>query len=133
MSKDKFKLCNPSNISGELMEFTNCNLTVTKTNCIQSGHILNLYRLSNAAPFCENYTKFHFDIKRKRDLIRAGGVKFLVPFFKKSVLFFIKSVIFHRKVPFLANIERCPKLLGYALTILKTNYFVIALKEFNLH
>ena len=38
-----------------------------------------------------------------------GRVKFLGPFFQKKCLFF------HKKVPFQANIEDCPKFLKYAL------------------
>ena len=41
-----------------------------------------------------------------RTLNREGKVK--VPFFFK------KSAFFHKKVPFLANIERCPNFLEYA-------------------
>ena len=67
-----------------------------KTKCIYiyiyiSVHILDLYcvRLSNAAPFCENYTKLYFDAKHlEKGLKRMGGVKFLVPFFSKKVSFF---------------------------------------------
>ena len=34
---------------------------------LPAGHILDLYhvRLSNVAPFCENYTKLYFDAKHK--------------------------------------------------------------------
>ena len=55
------------------------------------GHILDLYcvRLSNAVHFCENYAK----IMRKLSF-------------------------FHRRLPFLANIERCPKFLEHALRAL---------------
>ena len=47
---------------------------------------------------------------------RAGGC----PFFKKVSFF-------HKKVPFLVNIERCPKFLEYALTIVFVEmlFFVI--------
>ena len=82
---------------------------------MSSGHILDLYcvRLSNAAPFCENYTKFYFDAKHLekglntgcRGLGGGGGAKFLVLFF-------------HKKVSFLANIKCCPKFLVYAVNIL---------------
>ena len=55
------------------------------------GHILDLYcvRLSNAVHSCENYAK----IMRKLSF-------------------------FHRRLPFLANIERCPKFLEHALRAL---------------
>ena len=81
------------------------------TSNILTGHNLDLYcvLLSNATPFCKNYTKLYFDAEPyKRDWI--GGMKVLVPFFRK-------------KVPFLANIKRCPKFLQYALlnTLIKNN------------
>ena len=65
-----------------------------------TGHILDLYcvRLSNATPFCENYAKVYFDAKRLEK-----GLKFLVPFLKN--------------VPFLVNIECCPKFLEYHWTL----------------
>ena len=59
---------------------------------LPGGHILDLYRirLSNAAPFCENYTKLYFNAKQlKKGLNREGGgvgegrIKILVPFFQK--------------------------------------------------
>ena len=43
---------------------------------LPGGHILDLYRirLSNAAPFCENYTKLYFNAKQlKKGLNREGG------------------------------------------------------------
>ena len=57
------------------------------------------------SPFFENYAKLYFDAKHlQKGLNRGGGrVEILVPFFFKKVLF-------------LANIERCPKFLEYALT-----------------
>ena len=76
---------------------------------LQAGHILDLYhaRLSNAAPFCENYTKLYFDAKHLKKGLNRGG---------RGVTFFMSSVLFSKKVPFLTNIERCPKFLEYALT-----------------
>ena len=78
-----------------------------------SGHILDLYYvwLSNTAPFCENYAKFYFDAKHLEKglnvcvCVGGGGL------FSKNV------PIFHKKVPFLANIEGYPKFLEYALTV----------------
>ena len=75
------------------------------------AHILDLYcvQLLNAAPFCKNYTKLCFDAKHlEKGLNRE--VKFLVPFFQKKYPFSKK-----KKIPFLANIECCPKFLEYAL------------------
>ena len=46
-----------------------------------------------------------FETLRKGIELGEGRVRFLVPFF-------------HIKVPFLANIECCPKFLEYALSIL---------------
>ena len=76
-------------------------------NLIQLGHILDLYcvRLSNAAPFCENYAKLYFDAKHlekglNRGEGREGG-----------------QALFHKKVLLLSNIERCPKFLEYTLTV----------------
>ena len=75
---------------------------------LPAGQILYIYcvQLSNAAPFRQNYTKLSFDAKHLEKGFNRGwvrGVKFLDPFFKK-------------KMPFLVNIERCPKFLEYALT-----------------
>ena len=45
-------------------------------------------RLSNDAPFCENYPKLYFDTKYlERGLNGGGGVKFLEPFFQRSAIF----------------------------------------------
>ena len=62
---------------------------------LPAGHILDLYRvrISNANPFAKIIQRF----------ISMQNKKFLVAFFQK-------------KVPFLANIERCQKFLEYALT-----------------
>ena len=62
---------------------------------LPAGHILDLYhvRLSNAAPFCENYTKFYFDAKHKT----FGAI-----FFKKSAL---SSQ--YRTLPYISGI--CPE------------------------
>ena len=64
-----------------------------------AGHILDLYciRLSNAAPFCENYTKF--DTKHLEKGLNRGE----------------RGEIFGT---LLANIECCPKFLEYALLCL---------------
>ena len=54
-------------------------------------------------PFCENYAKLYFNVKYfEKGLNRREGVKLLEPFF-------------HKKVPFQANIECCPRFLKYAL------------------
>ena len=72
---------------GEIILLKNGNLM------LPAVHILNLQsvRLSNAASFCENYTKLFSDAKTHR-------------------------CTFFKKVPFVANIECCPKFLEYALT-----------------
>ena len=80
-----------------------------------TGHILDLYciRLSKVAPFCENYTKLYFDVKYlEKGLNRGTGRNFWWPFF-------------HKKLPFLANIERCHKFLEYALSYQKTLFHTI--------
>ena len=61
---------------------------------LPARHSLDLYRvrLSNVAPFYENYTKLYFDAKHKT----FGD-------------------LFSKKVPFLSKIERYPKFLDYAL------------------
>ena len=73
------------------------------------GHIL-LYciQLSNTAPFCKNYTKLYFDAKHLEKGLNRRGEIF-------GALFSKKVAFFHKKVPFLANIECCPKFLEYAL------------------
>ena len=57
---------------------------------LSAGYILDLYcvRLSNAAPFYENYTKPYVNAKHfKKGLnLGGGGVKFFVRFFQKSAL-----------------------------------------------
>ena len=68
---------------------------------MQPGHILDIHcvRLSNAALLCEKYAKLYFDAKHlEKELNKGVGESF-----------------FQKKVPFLANIERCPKFLAYAL------------------
>ena len=76
---------------------------------LPSGHILDLHcvRLSSAAFFCKNYTKFYFDAKYLKKGLNEwkgeGGGRIFGSFFSKNV-------------PFLTNIERSPKFLEYALT-----------------
>ena len=48
---------------------------------------------SNAAPFCENYSKPYFDAKQLEKGIEYEVVKILGPFFNK-VSFFEKSALF---------------------------------------
>ena len=43
-------------------------------------------RQSDAAPFCENYTKLYFDAKHLEKKTNRGG-KLLVPFLSKKCLF----------------------------------------------
>ena len=61
-----------------------------------TGHILDLYcvQLSNAASFCENYTKLYFDAKHLEKGLKSG-------LFFKKVPFFIKSALSgqYRKLP----------------------------------
>ena len=72
-----------------------------------SGHILDLYctRLSNAAPS----RKLYYDAKHLEKGLNRGVGEIFGALFSKKVPFF------HKKMPFLANIERCPKFLEYAL------------------
>ena len=85
-----------------------CVYTVTesfKTNlnipCPYSRLVLHL--TIECFPFCENYPKLYFNAKYfEKGLNRGEGVKFLEPFF-------------HKKVPFQANIECCPRFLEYVL------------------
>ena len=65
----------------------------------QAWHILDLYcvRLSNAAAFCENYTKLYFDAKHlEKRLSRGGwgGAEIFGALFSKKVPFFIKKCPF---------------------------------------
>ena len=66
------------------------------------GHILDLYcvRLSNAAPFCKNYAKPYFDAKCLEKGLNRGE--------DFGALFSKKVSSYHKKVPFLANIETLP-------------------------
>ena len=101
----------------------NTSFVFSCINC--SGHILHLYciRLSNAAPFCENYAKLYFDAKQlQKGLNRGGGNGGLL-----GLLVFKKVPFIHKKVPFLANIKRCPKFLDCAKLFQNNNcciYFV---------
>ena len=73
---------------------------------LPAGHILDLYFiqyciwLSNAAPFCENYTKLYFDAKH----LEKG-----FNFFQKNALFqikcsfIIKSALFYKKCFFFSQ------------------------------
>ena len=63
----------------------------------------------DAAPFCENYAKLYFDAKHLAKRVNMGGGRGLGHYFQKKFPFFIK------KVPFLANIECCPKFKDYTL------------------
>ena len=54
------------------------------------------------------------------------GVNFLVPFFQKKCFFHKKVPFSHKKVFFLANIERCPKFLEYSLAM---NFFIHSLNR----
>ena len=81
-----------------------------------SGPNLDLFcvRISNAAPFCEDYAKLYFDAKHLEKGLNWRWWNFWGPFFKKKYPFF-------KKVLFLANIERCPKFLYWALLM---EYFI---------
>ena len=59
---------------------------------------------------------FIISFETEKFMEQAGGlVKLFVPFF-------IKSALFHKKVPFLANIERCPKFLEHSLADFTTPF-----------
>ena len=47
----------------------------------------------------------------------------MLPRFQKIMQSFILNFFFHKKLPFLANIERCPKFLEYALLVLSIKLF----------
>ena len=57
----------------------------------------NSLRLSDPAPFYENYSKLFFDVKHLRQVGTEGGE--------------IRGAPFSKKVSFLANIGRCPNFL----------------------
>ena len=76
---------------------------------LPARQISDLYcvRVSNAAPFCENYTKLCFNAKKfKKGLNRGEGRK-------RGKIF---GALFSKKVSFLANVERRPRFLEYGLT-----------------
>ena len=81
---------------------------------IPSGHTLDLccVRLSNVASFCENYATLYFDAKHLEKGLNREASEIFGAFFSKK-----------KKVPFLANIERCPKFLEYALIFQVLNWF----------
>ena len=76
---------------------------------LPAGQISDLYcvRVSNAAPFCENYTKLCFNAKKIKNGLNRGEGR------KRGKMF---GALFSKKVPFLVNVERCPKFLEYGLT-----------------
>ena len=55
-----------------------------------TGHILDLYciRLSNAAPFYNNYAKLYFDAKHLEKGLNKGGGEILGALFFKKCPFF---------------------------------------------
>ena len=59
---------------------------------------LSCARQSDAAPSCKNYTKLFFDVKHLENGLNMGVVNTL-------------GLFFFKKMPFLANIECCPKFL----------------------
>ena len=93
---------------------------------LPAGHILDLYFiqyciwLSNAAPFCENYTKLYFDAKHLEkgfNFFQKNALfQIKCSFIIKSALFYKKCFFFHKKVLFLVNVKCCPEFLEYALT-----------------
>ena len=60
-----------------------------------SGHILDLccIRLSNAAPFWENYTKLYFDEKHLEKGLNRDGGEIFGALFSKKCHFFIKNAL----------------------------------------
>ena len=85
---------------------------------VPEQRILELYciRLLNGASFCENQIKLYLDTKHLEKRLKRiggrGGGRGLVHFFNKVSFF-------HKKVLFLANMERGPKFLEYALLKIK--------------
>ena len=85
-----------------------------------AGYIIDLYCvqycvwLSNAVPFCEDYTKLYFDSKHlKKGLNRRGKIYVALfskncPFSIKSALFHKKCSFFHKKVPFSGQYQTLP-------------------------
>ena len=73
-----------------------------------SGDVLDLYCIEyhTPPPFAKIMLSFILTQNSSKGLNR--GTKFFGPFSQKSALF-------HRNVPFLANMERCSKFLEYAL------------------
>ena len=77
---------------------------MTYSQDIQAGSNLALVCVwqSDAAPFCENYTKLYFDAKHLEKRLNRGWWNFWCLFIQKSTLF--------------ANIGRCPSFLDLALS-----------------
>ena len=76
-----------------------------------AGNIIDLYwvQLSNAVLFAKIMQSFIFiQNTQKRDWKRGRGWNVWGTFFKKVPFF-------HKRVPFLANVERCSKFLEYVL------------------
>ena len=95
-----------------------------------SGHIPDLccIRLSNAAPFDENYTKLYFDAKHsERGLNRGWGMTFLMPsFLKKSALSGQ-----YRTLPYFSRI--CPDLPSLQVNLLLQEFFQEKAKSIKVH
>ena len=62
-------------------------------------------------PFAKNYVKLYFDAKRLEKGLNKGGDAIFGDFFSK------KGPVFHKKLPFLANMKCCLKFLEYALMV----------------
>ena len=73
-----------------------------------TGDVLDLYCIDYHTPPPFAKIKHSFILTQNTSKGLNRGLKFFGSFSQKSVLF-------HRNVPFLANIERCSKFLEYAL------------------
>ena len=76
-----------------------------------TGHILDLYcvQLLNTTPFSKILKSFILMQNTYKRAWTGGRDEIFGAIFIKKVSFF------HKKVPFLANMEHCPKFLEYAL------------------
>ena len=78
------------------------SIRLKRQKCIYQGIFQTYIDYRTLHPLCKNYTNPYFDAKHLEKGLNSGRGK-------------IFGALFSKKLPFLANIERCPKFLEYVL------------------